>query len=553
MDINTIILAATLLPSLIVIIILNSKRKKAIKSVEETYEELQSLKARVAPLWKYRKIDDAEKEAVRIRSEAEYEVLNIINQAKKKANNDKEKAEDEVVQFINQAEEEAKRKKEKAEETLQQAYRSMDRITNQAEEEAKSNREEAKSNKEKAEETLQQVYRDVDRIINQANNEAKNIAGDALDAKGKAVLYEKEAKAMRNIIEGYGDEYLIATRTLLDVLAEEFSHKEGGIELKNARIFTKNLVKNERAATCDYVEEHRRTTAIRFVLDAFNGKVDTALSKVKHDNFGKLEQEIEDAFALVNGEGKAFRNARITMEYLNARHNELKWAVITQELKLQEREEQRRIKEAMREEERARREIEKAIRESEKEEKMLQNAMEVARQQLKEASEEQRQQYEDQLEELQKKLEEAEIKNKRALSMAQQTRRGHVYVISNIGSFGEDIFKIGLTRRLEPLDRVKELGDSSVPFEFDVHAMIYAEDAPSLEKELHRQFDVNQVNKVNPRKEFFKVTLKNIRDLVDSRDIEAHWTMIAEAREYRESMALEQKISNLAVVGIDDA
>jgi hypothetical protein len=291
------------------------------------------------------------------------------------------------------------------------------------------------------------------------------------------------------------------------------------------------------------VEANRRETAIRFVLDAFNGKVDTALSKVKHDNYGKLEQEIKDAFGLVNGHGQAFRNARITEEYLAARLSELKWAVITQELRRQEQEEQRRIKEEMREEEKARREYEKAIQEAEKEERMLQRAMDEARKRLAEASEEQRKMYEDQIAELQAKYQEAEVRNQRAISMAQQTRRGHVYVISNIGSFGEHVYKIGLTRRLEPLDRIKELGDASVPFDFDVHAMIYAEDAPTLEKDLHRQFEANQINKVNPKKEFFRVSLRDIKEIVAARNIEAHWTMLAEAREYRESLVIELKNS----------
>ncbi len=86
--------------------------------------------------------------------------------------------------------------------------------------------------------------------------------------------------------------------------------------------------------------------------------------------------------------------------------------------------------------------------------------------------------------------------------MAQQTRSGHVYIISNIGSFGEDVYKIGMTRRLEPLDRVRELGDASVPFSFDVHAMIYSDDAPSLENHLHKVFNENRSIKLTHEKSF---------------------------------------------------
>ena len=177
---------------------------------------------------------------------------------------------------------------------------------------------------------------------------------------------------------------------------------------------------------------------------------------------------------------------------------------------------------------------------------MLQKAMEKARKELEKASEEEKLKFEEQLSALQSQLEEAEAKNQRAISMAQQTRRGHVYVISNVGSFGEDIHKIGLTRRLEPMDRVKELGDASVPFDFDVHAMIYSEDAPKLEKELHKVFESQQVNKVNYRKEFFRVNVSDIKSKIDEMDIEAHWTMKAEAKEYRETLAIENQIDSVS-------
>ncbi|WP_192859193.1 GIY-YIG nuclease family protein, partial [Vreelandella lionensis] len=203
--------------------------------------------------------------------------------------------------------------------------------------------------------------------------------------------------------------------------------------------------------------------------------------------------------------------------------------------------EQRAIREQMREEEKARRDIEKARNEAEKEERMLAKAMEEARKQMDNASEAERLQFQERLYELEQQLEEAEARGQRALSMAQQTKRGHVYVISNIGSFGQNVLKIGMTRRLDPMDRVKELGDASVPFSFDVHAMIYSEDAPSLEKELHRRFTEHQVNRINPRKEFFNIPIKQVRQVIDEQGHNAHWTMKAEAQEYYESRAIAEK------------
>ncbi len=380
-------------------------------------------------------------------------------------------------------------------------------------------------------------------IVEAAKIKAHDIAGSAFDAMSKATLYEKTAKAMKNIIEGYGYEYLKPSHSLLDDLADDFSHKEAGQLLRVARDRSSVMISNGTAAKCEYVEANRRDTAIEFVIDAFNGKVDSILSRVKSDNAGKLSQEIRDAFTQINFQARAFRDARITEEYLEARLDELRWAAVAQQLKVEEQAEQRRIKDQIREEEKARKELERAIKDAEKEEDIIKKAMEKAQKQIDAANAEQKAKYEKQLEELQLKLKDAEERNQRAKSMAEQTKRGHVYIISNIGSFGEDVFKIGLTRRLEPIDRVRELGDSSVPFEFDVHAMIYSEDAPALENALHKHFVLSQLNKVNHRKEFFKVNLTHIKEEIDSLGVNAHWTMIAEAREFKESLAIEKAIN----------
>jgi hypothetical protein len=178
------------------------------------------------------------------------------------------------------------------------------------------------------------------------------------------------------------------------------------------------------------------------------------------------------------------------------------------------------------------------------EEDMLRKAMEKAQQQVQQATAEQRAMYEQKLQDLTGKLKEAEERNQRAISMAQQTRRGHVYIISNVGSFGDHVYKIGLTRRLEPQDRVDELGDSSVPFEFDVHAMIFSEDAPALESQLHKHFVMMQMNKVNHRKEFFRVDLKHIREEIEQLGIAPKWTMTAAAAEYRDTQAIEKRIKD---------
>ncbi len=394
----------------------------------------------------------------------------------------------------------------------------------------------------KADETFTNAQEHYTRMVEEAEEKAKEVAGDAYEALRRADELSATAKAMKNIIEGYGDQYLVPASSLLDDLADEFGFTEAGEELRKARENSRRMCTLGQAADCDYAEPKRRDTAIRFVVDAFNGKVDSILSKTRHNNVGTLRQQILDAFTIVNSEGAAFRNARIKQEYLDARLEELKWGVIVQELREKQKEEQRRIKEQMREEAKARKEFERAMKEAAKEEDALRKAMEKAQAEIARATDEQRAEYESRLAELGAKLAEAEEKNQRALSMAQQTRRGNVYVISNVGSFGENVYKIGMTRRLEPMDRVRELGDASVPFDFDVHAMIMHDDAPGLEYELHRQFLRNQVNKINPRKEFFRTDIAGIKRVVDEMGIKTHWTLTAEAQQYRETLALEREM-----------
>lgn len=422
----------------------------------------------------------------------------------------------------------------------QEAEAFLERSKNEALEERVQAQHRAREVYEQAEALLAQATRDSGRIVAEAEKRAEEIGQDAYGALRDKQALERAATAIRNVVEGYGDRYLVPTHSLLDDLAVDFGQTAAGGAFKAAHEQSKRMVEQGLAAECDYVEPNRRETAIRFAIDALNGRVDAILSRVKHDNYGTLEQEMRDAFGLVNFHGQAFRNARILPAYLDARIAELKWGVILQELRFKEREEQRRIKEQIREEEKARREYERAMQEATHDKEAIEKAMVKARAEVEHATAQERAKLEAELAKLNERLIEAEAKNQRAISMAQQTRSGHVYIISNIGSFGEEVFKIGVTRRLEPLDRVAELGGASVPFGFDVHAMIYSEDAPSLEHFLHQHFDDFRVNKVNYRKEYFRIPLEQLRCVTVEKGLQATFTMIAEAREYRETLALEK-------------
>lgn len=399
----------------------------------------------------------------------------------------------------------------------------------------------AREIREQAEAQLNQALRDAGRIMADAEKQAERLAGDAYNALRDKQLLENAALAMRNVIEGYGDRYVIPTHSLLDDLAVEFGYDAAGQSLKSARELSRRMVEQGQAASCEYVEASRRETAIRFVIDAFNGRVDAILSRSKHDNYGVLEQEIRDAFSLVNLNGEAFRNARILNAYLDARLSELKWAVVVHELARAQREEQRYLRERIRDEEKARKEYEEQMRQAAKEEELKRKALEEAEKKFAGASAEQKSRYEEELNRLRQDLAAA---TEKTLTIAQLTKEGHVYIISNIGSFGEGVYKIGQTRRPDPRERVDELGDASVPFEFDIHALIKSPNAPALEHKIHKQFLGTQINKSNSRKEFFKVNLGEIRQAIDrlkqGEDFTIiEWTDKAVATEYRESQEIE--------------
>ncbi|MGC5700742.1 DUF4041 domain-containing protein [Pseudomonas sp. NFXW11] len=361
--------------------------------------------------------------------------------------------------------------------------------------------------------------------------------------QAKAAAERVFAEARECAVVLAGDACTLPSCSQLDELAEAFGYSPCGQKLKEARECSRQMLRTGQAAICDDADPHRRERVVRLVVDAFNGRVEGALLRSGAGNPDPLAQEIHDAAARVNLNGAAFGNARISQHYLQARLDELHWATRVKRLEEQARDEQRQLHEQIGEEQKARRDYERAIQEALNEQASLRRALQQAREQVLAASAAQRAEFEARLAQLEAQLQCAEDKNQRARSMAQQTRAGHVYVISNVGSFGEQVFKIGMTRRLEPLDRVRELGDASVPFEYDVHAMIFSNDAPGLEKRLHRHFLREQVNKVNPRKEFFRIALPAIRRAFEELGVQAQWTMSAKAREYRETQRIEQQIS----------
>lgn len=199
-----------------------------------------------------------------------------------------------------------------------------------------------------------------------------------------------------------------------------------------------------------------------------------------------------------------------------------------------EREEQGRIRARIREDQRLQREIDRELEQLERERAAIKVALEKAVAEAKD-------QHSEEVERLKARLAEAEEKAQRTKSRAEMTKAGYIYVISNVGSLGDGVFKIGMTRRLEPLDRIRELGDASVPFPFDVHMMISSEDAPALENQIHHMLHKRRVNKIKPRKEFYKTDIETIHQIVLDHHGEVEYVATPEALEYQQSLGVSDE------------
>ena len=279
------------------------------------------------------------------------------------------------------------------------------------------------------------------------------------------------------------------------------------------------------------------------IIRLFNSECDSVMTKLTVKNIDSSRNKITRSFNSLN---KIFETdgIEIDQKWLEIKLDQLNTLYLYEMKKNQEKEIQKAIKEQMVEEEKVRREIEKQKRKLEKDQKQFNNEITRMMKYLQSSNNDaEKELYLDKIRELEERIKDLEAEKEEVLEREANARAGYVYVISNIGSFGENVYKIGMTRRLEPMDRIKELSSASVPFEFDVHAMIFSENAPELENILHQTFRDKSVNKVNYRKEFFKVSLEEIEETVRKNfDKTVDFIKIPNATEYRQTLEIENTI-----------
>ena len=369
--------------------------------------------------------------------------------------------------------------------------------------------------------------------------ERKDIAAENEKLKDEIRLKKEKILELDSNIEDK-----IINSDLKDIFVSHFedsiTSKELNDKLSMLTLDEKEMARTKEAVRYSGYSDKKSfiNSQVKQILRSFNTECDYLFSNLTSRNYENYHKKIIRSFEVLN---KIYKvdHVEISREYLKIKLNLINERAIKIE---QEKQLQREIKEQMKEEEKVRRELEQQEKKIEKEERQFGNEIKSLFKRLeKSANDIEKELYADKIRELEEKVKQLEEDKKDVENRKLNTRAGYVYVISNIGSFGEGIYKIGLTRRLEPYDRVKELGDASVPFEFDVHAMIFSEDAPALENTLHRHFRDRELNKVNHRKEFFRVDIDEIEEVVkNNHNNTVEFTKIPVAEQYWESQSISE-------------
>lgn len=397
---------------------------------------------------------------------------------------------------------------------------------------------------------IEKAYTEAEKILKNADNEKeKLILGAKINSDKMLSEANKKADSMisnanRIVYEADSRLKMLETEYTYQVskfdIDENFTSEEYKNQYALLAIDEKNLISNDNAVrtTDNAVSKKLLNANKKQILRCFNSETTSIISSVTVKNIESMRSKLLKSFETIN---TLYKNSgvELTKEFVDIKLKMLNVKYAQEYKKEQEKLTQKAIREQMIEEEKVRKEIEREKAKIEKEENQFKNEIEKIMLRIQAVSDIEKQIYADKIKELEAKLKEVEESKKNVLERESNTRAGYVYVISNIGSFGEDVYKIGMTRRLDPYDRVDELSSASVPFKFDVHAMIFSEDAPALENTLHNIFSDYRVNKVNQKKEFFHVSLDKIKQTVSENfNNTVEWTDIPDAEQYRQSIAM---------------
>jgi T5orf172 domain. len=384
-----------------------------------------------------------------------------------------------------------------------------------------------------------------------AINELEKIKQDCETRKHEISSLDAQIMQKRNALVILDDEALYQDFGLYTPVYNLMNSQAYKDKLAVVREKQKNLIKNNSAAYFPTNFTYNNSLAqgkklvadnVKQILRAFNNECEAIIDKVKFNNVESIRKRIIKSCEDLNKLNSKM-NISISPSYLDLKLQEMNLCYEYAMKKQEEKEEAKRIREEQKEAQKLQREIEEARKTSEKERSHYKNALRRIETQMQHVSGTELAMLEERRTEIQQQISSIEEELRQIDYREANQRAGYVYIISNIGSFGKDIYKIGMTRRLDPTDRVDELGDASVPFRFDIHAMIFSDDAPALEAALHRAFDNKKVNMVNTRREFFHVTLEEIEEVVRKNfDKTVEFTKIPSAEQYRESQIIRRNL-----------
>lgn len=346
-------------------------------------------------------------------------------------------------------------------------------------------------------------------------------------------------KDLKKDIITFSDEILVQDFGLYEPRYSFINADAYKAELTNIRNKQKAMIKDGSAAQGRKMIKDMQ----KLLLRAFNSECDEIINKVKYNNYDTSVKKMERSFNAIAKLGITM-SISITSNYYDLKIQELQLALEYQIQKQREKEEKAELRAQQREEARLQKELKEQRKNIDKERKHYEQALSNINKQISSSSDENIEELNKKKEEIIQSLSDIDTKIKDIDYREANQKAGYVYIISNIGSFGEGIYKIGMTRRLNPQERVDELGDASVPFKFDVHAMIFSEDAPTLEAKLHRAFEDRKLNLVNQRREFFKVSLDEIKEVVKNNfDKTVEFVEVPDADQYRISLKLREEQS----------
>jgi len=386
----------------------------------------------------------------------------------------------------------------------------------------------------------------VKRKIEEYRDEETQVSKKLEDLKWQLHDVERQLKSRQRELVVIDDDILFESFALYK---PKFKFQTSDVykrKLEYVREREKALIKSGEAASGDQTWAVNNSLAqgrkmvndlIKLLLRSFNNECDYCVDNVTFNNIEASKNRIEKSFEACNRLGK-IAQVSISERYKELKYEELYVAFEYMQKKEEEKEEAKIARAELREQQKLEREIREARERIAKERKHFSAAIKDYEAKLKSAvDEKERALIVKNLEEARAHFEDLTKEEKVIDYREQNAKAGYVYVISNIGAFGENVYKIGMTRRLEPMERVDELGDASVPFSFDVHAMVFSDNAPALEAKLHEHFHRSRINKMNDRKEFFRADINEIEKVLkENYDKIVDVVKEAPAEQYRESL-----------------